>query len=197
MTNQESYDSFKESCSDKVGELMSAHAQEKRAMYEKRKESADKEYRLRYTEEKLPFIFPGLSWWLQQRPPEVVPMDDHTTGLCRVIQLSLVNCSIEYDVLWMFFIQVCEAARLNFAELVKFVKKGCRCKTKLCQNWECTCIRDDDTGELGDCVCPACDCMSCTSCQVQTLFTKRLKYCFNHWYVSPQQHGIFSFYLYS
>ena len=92
MTNQESYDSFKESCSDKVGELMSAHAQEKRAMYEKRKESADKEYRLRYTEEKLPFIFPGLSWWLQQRPPEVVPMDDHTTGLCRVIQLSLVNC---------------------------------------------------------------------------------------------------------
>ena len=23
---------------------------------------------LRYTEEKLPFIFPGLSWWLQQRP---------------------------------------------------------------------------------------------------------------------------------
>ena len=95
----------------------------------------------------------------------------------------------------MFFIQVCEAARLNFAELVKFLKKGCRCKTKLCQNWECTCIRDDDTGELGDCVCPACDCMSCTSCQVQTLFTKRLKYCFNHWYVSPQQHGIFSFYI--
>ena len=92
MTNQESYASFKESCSDKVGELMSAHAQEKRAMYEKRKESADKEYRLRYTEEKLPFFFPGSSWWLQQRPPEVVPMDDHTTGLCRVIQLSLVNC---------------------------------------------------------------------------------------------------------
>ena len=77
MTNQESYDSFKESCSDKVGEVM-------RAVYEKRNESADKEYRLQYTEEKLPFIFPGISWWLQQRPPEVVPMDDHTTGLCKV-----------------------------------------------------------------------------------------------------------------
>ena len=64
MTNQESYDSFKESCSDKVGEVMRAHALERRAVYEKRKESADKEYRLRYTEEKLPFIFPGLSWWL-------------------------------------------------------------------------------------------------------------------------------------
>ena len=53
-------------------------------VYEKRKESADKEYHLRYTEDKLPFIFPGLSWWLQQRPPEVVPMDDHITGLCKV-----------------------------------------------------------------------------------------------------------------
>ena len=53
--------SFKESCSDKVGEVMRAHALERRAVYEKRKESADKEYRLRYTEEKLPFIFPGLS----------------------------------------------------------------------------------------------------------------------------------------
>ena len=62
MTNQESYDSFKESCSEKVGELMSTHAQEKRAMYEKRKESADKEYRLRYTEENCPLSspdFPG------------------------------------------------------------------------------------------------------------------------------------------
>ena len=54
------------------------------AVYEKRKESADKEYRLQYTEEKLPFIFPGISWLLQQRPPDVVPMDDHTTGLCKV-----------------------------------------------------------------------------------------------------------------
>ena len=44
MTNQESYDSFKESCSDKVGEVMRAHALERRAVYEKRKESADKEY---------------------------------------------------------------------------------------------------------------------------------------------------------
>ena len=48
MTNQESYDSFKESCSDKVGEVMRAHALERRAVYEKRKESADKEYRLQY-----------------------------------------------------------------------------------------------------------------------------------------------------
>ena len=84
MTNQESYDSFKESCSDKVDEVMRADALERRAVYEKRKESADKEYRLQYTEEKLAFIFPGISWWLQQRPPEVVPMDDHTTGLCKV-----------------------------------------------------------------------------------------------------------------
>lgn len=92
MTNQESYDSFKESCADKVGEVMRAHALERRAVYEKRKESADKEYRLRYTEEKLPFIFPGLSWWLQQRPPEVVPMDDHTTGLCKVKLRDFLMC---------------------------------------------------------------------------------------------------------
>ena len=84
MTNQESYDSFKESCLEKVREVMKAHAQERKAVYEKRNASADKEYRLHYTEEKLPFIFPAFSWWLQQRPAGVVPMHDHTTGLCKV-----------------------------------------------------------------------------------------------------------------
>ena len=62
--------------------------------------------------------------------------------------------------------QVCQAARINYGELIKFLKRECKCNSKLCPNWECTCMADDENGKLGDCSCPSCDCLSYTSCQV-------------------------------
>ena len=70
----------------------------------------------------------------------------------------------------LVMIKVCEAARINYSEMIKFVRRECKCKSKVCLNWECTCMVDDETGELGDCVCPPCDCPSCISCQVYTIF---------------------------
>ena len=87
-TNEEAYLDFKESCSDKVASIMTKHSAELVAKYSKRVDSADKEYRLKYAREKLPQKFPGQSWFLEQRPPEVKMMHDHTTGLCKV---STVN----------------------------------------------------------------------------------------------------------
>ena len=83
----------------------------------------------------------------------------------------------------LVMIKVCEAARINYSEMIKFVRRECKCKSKVCLNWECTCMVDDETGELGDCVCPPCDCPSCISCQVYNFSHSEVKV--NHWYVSP------------
>ena len=85
MTNQESYDSFKDMCRGEVKQAMQAHANERKRFYENRPDSHDKDYSLWYATEKLPQLFPSLSWWLSQRPAEVKPMNDHSTGLCMVI----------------------------------------------------------------------------------------------------------------
>ena len=63
-------------------------------------------------------------------------------------------------------VQVCESARINFETVTREAKRNCKCCTKLCPNWECTCIGEEDTGDLGNCTCPVCDCDTCTSCQV-------------------------------
>ena len=83
----------------------------------------------------------------------------------------------------LVMIKVCEAARINYSEMIKFVRRECKCKSKVCLNWECTCMVDNETGELGDCVCPPCDCPSCISCQVYNFSHSEVKV--NHWYVSP------------
>ena len=74
---------------------------------------------------------------------------------------------------------MCESARINFEAFYKVVKRGCRCRTKLCKNWECTCDTDQDTEEQEECQCPSCDCDSCRECKVCLLNinTKFLK-CF-------------------
>ena len=74
---------------------------------------------------------------------------------------------------------MCESARINFESFYKVVKRGCRCRTKLCRNWECTCDTDEDTEEQEECNCPSCDCDSCRECKVCLLNinTKFLK-CF-------------------
>ena len=51
-------------------------------------------------------------------------------------------------------VQVCESAHINFETVTQEAKRNCKCRTKLCPNWEC------------NCTCPVCDCDTCTSCQV-------------------------------
>ena len=40
-------------------------------------------------------------------------------------------------------VQVCESARINFETVTREAKRNCKCHTKLCPNWECTCIGDE------------------------------------------------------
>ena len=80
MTNQETYESFKENCSKEVSEIMLIHSEEMAAIYEKRKDLPDKNYRINYAREVLLNKFPSFSWW----PCEVKTMHNHTTALCKV-----------------------------------------------------------------------------------------------------------------
>ena len=83
-TNEEAYQSFKENCSEAVGRVMARHGLELVEKYSVRKDSADKQYRLQHARVVVPGKFPGLMWFLAQRPPEVKLLNDHTTGLCKV-----------------------------------------------------------------------------------------------------------------
>ena len=87
MTNEETFESFKDNCSNDVKVAMEKYAQERLAAYRRRPESEDKEYRLKYAKNVLPNKFPSQSWWLEQRPKEVKPMHNHTMGLCKVKSL--------------------------------------------------------------------------------------------------------------
>ena len=84
-TNDEAYESFRESQSAEVGRIMAKHSLSLVEMYSKRKESPDKDYRLKHPSQVLPSKFPSQSWYIEQRPPEVKLLHDHTTGLCKVL----------------------------------------------------------------------------------------------------------------
>ena len=90
MTNEESYESFKEICNEEVRNIMEETAREKIEVYSRRPESADRQNRLRYAADVLPNKFPSQSWWLEHRPREVVLMHDHTPGLCKVCVLYVM-----------------------------------------------------------------------------------------------------------
>ena len=80
--------------------------------------------------------FPSFSWFLQQKPKETKFRSDHCTGLCKD----------------------CEGPQLNLDSLTKFMRKLCRCRSKLCPKWICSCDLDDN-GEVKDhCDCDPCDC---------------------------------------
>ena len=85
-TNDEAYAAFRESQAAEVGRIMSKHGSSLVQMYSKRKESADREYRLQYASQVLPSKFPSQTWYIEQWPPEVKMLHDHTTGLCKVIE---------------------------------------------------------------------------------------------------------------
>ena len=138
LSNKEQYKNFKEEYSGEITVILRKHGEENIRKLEGRPDSEDKERRLEMygkMEEK----FPSESWYQDQKPPEVKPLCDHTTGLCRI----------------------CEAASLNFITLKKTLKRLCVCKTDSCPDWVCFCDpEEDDT-----CSCH-CACDSCSHCEV-------------------------------
>ena len=54
MTNEESYESFKETCIKEVKGVMVKHSEEMTTVYEKRKASPDKDYRIKYAPQQVP-----------------------------------------------------------------------------------------------------------------------------------------------
>lgn len=144
LSMKEQYSNFKEVCKNEVKEELTKQAEEDRAKVEKRPDSEDKARRLEMLEN-LPSKFPGEKWYKEQMPPEVKPLCDHTTGLCRV----------------------CEAAQLNYNSLAKTLKRLCSCGTRMCSKWVCLCKREgeEEDREEGVCSC-SCYCDQCQNCQV-------------------------------
>ena len=140
LTQREQYSHFKDECSKEVEEVMRKHAQINLEKLQTRPDSDDKTRRV-HLYENMHEKFPSESWYQDQKPPEVKPLHDHTTGLCRV----------------------CEAAQINHGTLVKTLNKLCVCKTDQCPNWVCFC--DDELDEGAKCFCK-CDCDSCKKCKV-------------------------------
>lgn len=140
LTAEEQYANFKEDCKDSVREEMEKKAVEDMEKVLRRPHSEDKEKRISRIET-LSECFPGPKWYSEQKPEEVKPLIDHTTGLCRV----------------------CEATSLNYQTLSKSLKRLCACNTRMCPNWICLCQVDDDDQQ--DCQC-GCSCDDCLACQV-------------------------------
>ena len=136
----------------------------------KRPDSRDRDYRIELARDRIPDRFPSLSWFLEQRPPEVKACNDHATGLCKVRQTFFISHNsdaitqlYQSHIFW----QVCESARINFDSFRKAVKAACKCKTKECPAWDCWCDDEDEDEETGgSCRCPTCDCDVCSSCKV-------------------------------
>ena len=138
LSNKEQYRNFKEEYSVEVSEIMRKYGEENIRKLEERVDSDDKQRRLEMYGN-MQNNFPSESWYHDQKPPEVKPLCDHTTGLCRI----------------------CEAASLNFITLKKHLKRLCVCKTNSCPDWVCFCNPEEDDS----CSCQ-CACDSCTQCEV-------------------------------
>ena len=133
LSQREQYANFKEDCGEEISEVMRKHAEDGIRKLQNRPDSEDKDKRLdlyRNMHDK----FPSESWYLDQKPPEVKPLCDHTTGLCRV----------------------CEAAGLNFITLSQSLKRLCVCRTDQCPNWICFCGEDNQERCSCLCACEAC-----------------------------------------
>ena len=84
MTNEEAYQSFKETCTEEVRSLMAEHGRKLLQEVSKRPASRDEDYRMELARDKIPNRFPSQSWFMDQKPPEVQFCNDHATGLCKV-----------------------------------------------------------------------------------------------------------------
>ena len=143
LTSEEQYANFKEDCGDKVRLEMERKAARDLEKLRWRPDSEDKDKRLERIET-LSECFPGPKWYAEQKPEEIKPLVDHTTGLCRV----------------------CEATSLNYLTLSKALKRLCSCRTRQCPNWICLCVVDELEEDLQECQC-RCSCDECLACQVK------------------------------
>ena len=144
LSAAEQYANFKEEYKDRVKEEMEKKAQQEMVKLVRRPDSTDKARRIeRLTA--VPELFPGKKWYEEQKPSEVKPLVDHTTGLCKV----------------------CESTGLNYLTLAKALKRLCVCRTSECPNWTCVCQGDEeeDEGLEDHCSC-GCSCDSCLRCKV-------------------------------
>ena len=78
-TDGECYEDFKDECGEEIKRQMEAHSEILKEKVARWPESPDKARRLVWAEESKT-RFPGLSWYRLQKPAEVVPMHNHTTG---------------------------------------------------------------------------------------------------------------------
>ena len=85
-TNAEAYESFRDMYSEDIREIMTLFARKYKEKFLHRPPSADQTYRLKYAEE-IPNKFPGITWYLDRKPPEIKLMNDYSTGLCKVIYI--------------------------------------------------------------------------------------------------------------
>ena len=170
MTHEEAYHSFKETCREEVKILMAEHGRRMLEEVSKRPQSRDKDYSMELARDKIPNRFPSLSWFLDQRPPEVQFCNDHATGLCKVSHTHLMKCHRIILHCHEIFAQVCESARINFESYRRAVKAACKCRTNDCPAWACWCYDVEGEEEQDDiCYCVGCDCDVCSSCKVKSL----------------------------
>ena len=144
LTDDEAYEQFKDNYEDKVKDIMKKYAEEKRQKFMSKKESKHKDKVLE-TLNKMENRFPGISWFLGNKPPQTKANNDHITGNCKD----------------------CYSVQLNYESILKATSKQCKCKTDSCKNWQCTCDTEDEETEE-DCTCnKECDCDDCEKCQVR------------------------------
>ena len=147
LTNDEAYEQFKENYKEKIHEVMKEHCNKIKMKYEKIPDSANKRKILESLARK-ENLFPGKTWFLQQKPPHTKVNQDHSTGLCKD----------------------CQEGHLNYDTVLKFAKRTCNCRTDGCPNFVCICPDPDD------CNCSReCECQDCISCQVRMKYQIILK----------------------
>ena len=145
LTDSEAYTVFKDNYNEEVREAMEKHCAEVRLKVTQRKESGGKQKLFEMLLKKQT-RFPSFSWYKKQKPKETKFRSDHCTGLCKD----------------------CEGPQLNLESLKKYMRKLCRCNSKLCPEWICSCDLDD--GEVKEhCDCDPCDCDECLKCEVSNI----------------------------
>ena len=79
MTDLECYQDFKDEYEAEVGRVMELHGEKLRDKVSRWPNSEDRQRRLAFALE-VKSKFPSLSWYILQKPAEVRPMHDHSTG---------------------------------------------------------------------------------------------------------------------
>ena len=143
LTDSEAFAVFKDNYHEEVREAMEKECNDVRISVEGRRDSGSKQKLLDMLIRKQT-RFPSFSWFLQQKPKETKFRSDHCTGLCKD----------------------CEGPQLNLDSLTKFMRKLCRCRSKLCPKWSCSCDLDENGEVKEHCDCDSCDCDECLKCEV-------------------------------